>query len=392
MATTERLRVAGGTTKRYLTGLGVGGWLKLGVVVLLFSIGTGIGTNLLGVLTPETPIESIDPQQVAGPAAFALIVVFAVSYVAAVADFVFVASLRSGRLPLRSYARANLRRAGWLLAFRAAVGLVALAVVAAAVAATVELGGSPATDQLSGVAAIAIGLAVTVAVVGWLVVGTLTNAFVVPIMQYEHRGPLSAWRRFTGAIAGRWRAVAVFLLVALLISMVVGIALFIFSFFLWFVGGLLLVGGGVIVADTAPALEPVVAAVLVAAYLGYRYVVALLRAPVRCYLRYYALLLLGDATPGLAMIDDELTDGTGETDDVGGTEIDDTGDEATADADGDGDTQAAETPDGIDADPEAKSASDNDPESKSVSNSDAVADETDQQAEDTETTDDTTDL
>jgi hypothetical protein len=201
-------------------------------------------------------------------------------------------------------------------------------------------------------------------------------------MQYEHRGPLSAWRRFTGAIAGRWRAVAVFLLVALLISMVVGIALFIFSFFVWFVGGLLLVGGGVIVADTAPALEPVVAAGLVAAYLGYRYVVALLRAPVRCYLRYYALLLLGDATPGLAMIDDELTDGTGETDDASGTEIDDTGDEATADADDDGDTQAAETPDGIDADPEAKSASD----------SDAVAGETDQQAEDTETTDDTTDL
>ena len=349
MATTERLQAAGGTTKRYLASLGAGGWLKLGVVVLLFSIGAGSGMNVLGVLTPEPSAETIDWQQLAEPAAIALVVAGILGYIAAVADFVFVASLRSGRLSVRSYARANLRRAGWLLAFRAAIALGAIAIVAGAVAATVGLTPPPATEPSHG-ASLLIGLAAAVAVIGWLTVGTLTNAFVVPIMQYEHRGPLSAWRRFGRAVAGSWPAVAIFLLVAVVISTVVGIGLFILSFFIWIVGGLLLVGGGVLVVENAPALEPLVAVVLVATYLGYRYAVSVLRAPVRGYLRYYALLLLGDAEPALAMINDELTgggdvdDGTG-ADTPAGTDNDDNetnntsrrsdhGEEADSDEDG----------------------------------------------------------
>jgi hypothetical protein len=179
-------------------------------------------------------------------------------------------------------------------------------------------------------------------------------------MQYEHRGPLSAWRRFTRAITGQWAAVAVFLLIAVVISTVVGIGLFILSFVIWFVGGLLLVGGGVLVVENAPALEPLVAAVLVAAYLGYRYAVAVLRAPVRSYLRYYALLLLGDAEPALAMITDELTggsdgdDGAG-TDTPAGTDTEksdtkdtaenpDTNDTAEKSEHDDGDTNEDDTP------------------------------------------------
>ena len=319
MATTERLRAAGGTTKRYLTALGVGGWLKLGGVVLLLSIGAASGMNFLGVLSPDPSTGAVDWQQLAGPAAIALAVVGVLGYIAAVADFVFVGSLRSGRLPIRSYAKANLRRAGWLLAFRAAITLGAIAIVAGVVAATIGLPPSPATEPSHG-ESLLIGLAAAVAAIGWLTVGTLTNAFVVPIMQYEHRGPLSAWRRFGRAITGRWAAVAVFLLIAVVISTVVGIGLFILSFVIWLVGGLLLVGGGVLVVENAPALEPLVAVVLVATYLGYRYAVSVLRAPVQSYLRYYALLLLGDAEPALAMINDELTGGS-DGDDGTGTDM-----------------------------------------------------------------------
>ena len=359
MATTERLRAAGGTTKRYLAALGAGGWLKLGAVVLLFSIGAGSGMNLLGVFGSNPSAGTIDWQGVAGATALALAVVAVLGYIAAVADFVFVASLRSGRLPVRSYAKANLRRAGWLLAFRAAIALGAIAIVAGVVAATIGLPPSPTTDPSHG-ESLLIGLAAAVAAIGWLTVGTLTNAFVVPIMQYEHRGPLSAWRRFTRAITGQWAAVAVFLLIAVVISTVVGIGLFILSFVIWFVGGLLLVGGGVLVVENAPALEPLVAAVLVAAYLGYRYAVAVLRAPVRSYLRYYALLLLGDAEPALAMIADELTggsdgdDGAG-TDTPAGTDTEksdtkdtaenpDTNDTAEKSEHDDGDTNEDDTP------------------------------------------------
>ena len=327
MTTTDRLQAAGGTTKRYLTALNGEGWLKLGVVVLLFSIGAGIGMNTLGVLTPEQSVEAINWQQATGEAAIALLVVGVVGYVAAVADFVFVASLRSGRLPVWSYVKANLRRAGWLVVFRAAIVLGALGVVAAVIAATVGVT-QPAAEELTGGESILIGVTAAVAAVGWLVISTVTNAFVVPIMQYEHRGPLDAWRRFTHAISGHWTAVAVFLLVAVVISTVVGVALFVVSFFVMLVGGLLLAGGGVLVAENAPALEPVVVVGLIASYLGYRYVVSLIRAPVRSYLRYYALLLLGDVSPSLAMITDKIT---GETTATKENSADITGGEATSD-------------------------------------------------------------
>ena len=327
MTTTDRLQAAGGTTKRYLTALNGEGWLKLGVVVLLFSIGAGIGMNTLGVLTPEQSVEAINWQQATGEAAIALLVVGVVGYVAAVADFVFVASLRSGRLPVWSYVKANLRRAGWLVVFRAAIVLGALGVVAAVIAATVGVT-QPAAEELTGGESILIGVTAAVAAVGWLVISTVTNAFVVPIMQYEHRGPLDAWRRFTHAISGHWTSVAVFLLVAVVISTVVGVALFVVSLFVMLVGGLLLAGGGILVAESAPALEPVVVVGLIASYLGYRYVVSLIRAPVRSYLRYYALLLLGDVSPSLAMITDEVA---GKTTTTKENSADTIGGEATSD-------------------------------------------------------------
>ena len=367
MTTTDRLQAAGGTTKRYLTALNGEGWLKLGVVVLLFSIGAGIGLNTLGVLTPEQSVEAINWQQATGEAAIAVLVVGVVGYVAAVADFVFVASLRSGRLPVWSYVKANLRRAGWLVVFRAAIVLGALGVVAAVIATTVGIT-QPTAEELTGGESILIGVTAAVAAVGWLVISTVTNAFVVPIMQYEHRGPLDAWRRFTHAISGHWTAVAVFLLVAVVISTVVGVALFVVSFFVMLVGGLLLAGGGVLVAENAPALEPVVVVGLIASYLGYRYVVSLIRAPVRSYLRYYALLLLGDVSPSLAMIADEVTGEATTTEEDsaditgGGATSDDTdnnnagdetvdsngGDEQTTDGDRVDDDQAAAADDRTD--------------------------------------------
>lgn len=342
MATTERLQVAGGTTKRYFAGLGVGGWLKLGVVILLFSIGAGSGMNVLGVLTPEPGSGTIDWQQLAEPAAIVLVVAGLLGYIAAVADFVFVASLRSGRLSVRSYARANLRRAGWLLAFRAAIAFSAIAVVAGVVAATVGLTPPPTGTELGNGESLLIGLTVAIAVIGWLLVSTLTNAFVVPIMQYEHRGPLSAWRRFIGALAGRWIAVFGFVGIAFLISAVVTVGLFALSFVLWLVGGLLVVGGGVLVVESVPALEPLVTVVIVTGYLGYRYLLALLRAPVRSYLRYYALLLLGEAEPTLAMINDGLTR-SNETDENSVDETDAT-DSATTDDTNAGDTDSKNKP------------------------------------------------
>ena len=311
MATTDRLQAAGGTTKRYLTGLSIGGWLKLGGIILLCSLGIGVGMNVIGAFSPVQSAGTVDWQQAAVPVAIVVVATGVFGYIAAVADFVFVASLRTGRLPVRSYASANLRRAGWLLMFRVALALAAISAVAAVAAATIGVTPPPTVAGLSRIDGILIGLTAVVAAVGWLVIATLTNAFVVPIMQYDHRGPLSAWRRFTRVMAGHWIAVAVFLFIAVVISVIVGTALFVVGLFVLSIGGLLLAGGATLVTENAPALEPVVLAVLIAAYLGYRYVIALIRAPVRSYLRYYALLLLGDVEPSLAMLSEELTGGGG---------------------------------------------------------------------------------
>jgi len=303
MSTTDALTDAGRLTKRYLSALWVRGLLKLGVVVLCLGVGF-TGLQFAGApLDPETVEEPADLWLFAGLFAAGVGIYAAFRYLAATLEFVFVTSLRTREVAMRRYLREHLGAGLWLLLFRAAIVAGALAVVAAAAALIVgtDLAAFEAATTQQGVA---VGVVALVAGFGWFTVDTLTTGFVVPIMQHTRCGPLSGWRRFISVMSTNPLAVVAFLLVAWVLGFALWLVLFGVGLAIGFFGALVLVLVASALTAIHPALEPVVFVLLLAGIVGYQYTLALIEAPVRSYVRYYALVVLGETDPELDLIAD----------------------------------------------------------------------------------------
>lgn len=303
MSATDTLVDAGSLTKRYLSALWLRGLLKLGVVVLFLSIGF-TGFRFVGVLfNPETVDSPADLWAYAWLFAGGIGVYAAFRYLAAALEFVFVTSLRTRELALRRSLHDHLGAGVWLLMFRAGIVGVSLAVVGVATALLVGTDmaafAAATTRQELAVAAVAL-----LAWGGWLTVDTLTTGFVVPIMQHTNCGPLSGWRRFGTAMSTNWRAVVAFLLVAWVVGFGLWMALFGVSFVMIILGIAAVALIGSVLTAVHSAFEPVVFVLLLVVVVGYQYLLALIEAPVRSYVRYYALVVLGAAEPGLDLIAD----------------------------------------------------------------------------------------
>ena len=316
MSRQRHLSAAGSLTKTYLTALGAGGWLKLAVVVL-FLDGIGVGTLVSNVpVSPESLPEAGDPNAV-GAIAAAVAVGVAVytifGFLAAVLEFVFVDSLRARRLTVWASFRATFRSGVWLLVFRTAIWLATFAIAGAV--GWLITGGVTDPAAVETLQWVAIGSVAVVAVIGATAIDTLTNGLVVPIMLQEARGPVAGWRRLGGAMAGRWTGALAFLLLA----WGVGLALWVVLLGVGFVVSLVGLFGFVFLASALTelhgAFEPVVVVVLLAGVLAYQYLIALVTAPVLSYVRYYGLLVLGDADPALDLVGDQGPPGGGSNDD-----------------------------------------------------------------------------
>jgi|SRR6056297_812510 len=302
MAVFRTLTDAGGLTKRYLSALGGRGWLKLAVVVLFLG-GSGLTSQFPGLpVGPETASEPGELWAVAGVAAAGLLLVGAFRYLAAVLEFAFVDSLRSKSLSLRLYVRANLGAGLRLLLFRLGLWLAAVAVVAVPVAWTILVGDVTAPAEVTPTQAIGIGLTAVVALLGLTTADTLTTLFVVPIMLHEHRGALSGWRRFVDAAAANRLGVIATLLLAWLIGVILWAVLTVVGLIVGFIGVFGLVLGGSALEGLGTSFEPLIVGAFVVGLIGYQYVVSVVVAPVRTYVRYYALVVLGDAEPRLDLI------------------------------------------------------------------------------------------
>ncbi|WP_049922979.1 DUF7544 domain-containing protein [Halopiger djelfimassiliensis] len=306
MYAADNLTDALSVTKRYLGSLGVSGWLKLAFVVLFIG-GLGI-TNQLFSAEPQQVTDALD----AVPEIWlALLVAAAVGmyagirYFAALLEFIFVESLRSEAMHLRRYARANLRQALWLLLFRAGLWLGLFVAIAIPVVGVFYGGDVATTDELSVGHVALIGGSAFVSFVGLWIVSTLTTAFAVPVMVLEDRGPIGAWRRVAAAMRSNWSGFLGYLLVAWLIGLCLWVAFAIVGFFVTLFGLVLFVLLLVLLSAVDPDLAYVAYGIGVLGYLVYQYVVAIFKAPARSYVRYYALLLLGDTDPSLDVIPDQ---------------------------------------------------------------------------------------
>ncbi len=292
-------------------------WLKLAIVAFFLSGGVSVPTvqfNTPGPIEgpPGTGVPSLAPDAVTIIATVAVAAVgLGVLYglVGAIMEFVFIESLRTDAVSIRRHWSRRWRQGLRLFGFRIAIGLPTLAAVAGWIgllAAPTLLGTDPVVP--SG-PLLVLGVPI-VFLVGLLyaLVASLTTVFVVPIMIQTDRGVLAGWRVLWGSIKANPKQYLVYLGVAFVLTIAVGIVVSIAVGLAVLVLLVPLAILGVAVYLTVSLSSTIGLAVLgVAAALFFLLVVGLwlfVQVPVLTYLRYYALLVLGDIDESLDLVSD----------------------------------------------------------------------------------------
>ena len=308
-------------TRSFLTPVDRTAWLKLAIVAFFVGGPGGMGLQYTaggggngggqapgGVFPPDVP-----PRVwtlIAVGVGLAVVVVLAFLLVGAVMEFVLVESLRTGEVAVRRYWTRRWRQGVRLFGFRLVVVAVLLVgtLVLAAPLLLPALGAGPfGGAELVAFLLLLLPLFVVLAVTVGLVDG-FTTAFVVPVMVLDDCGVLAGWRRLWPTITAEWGqylayAVAGFflsLLGGILVAVVTGLLALVllvpFGLLFALGVGLLVVAGPVGIA--ALVVVGVLFGLTVAA------VAAFVQVPVTTYLRYYALLVLGDVAPRFDLIAD----------------------------------------------------------------------------------------
>ncbi|WP_267643593.1 DUF7544 domain-containing protein [Haloarchaeobius amylolyticus] len=336
-------------TRSFLRSLGRSDWLKLALVVLFVG---GPGANFSSFQF-SAPTDSggrggpapVDPGQLTVPelwiiAAIVLaILVLALAFLllGSILEFVFIESLREEAVAVRQYWTEHWRAGLSLFWFRLVLGfLVFGAVVTFAGLFFLWAVGTEVAVPLAAFAAFAlllIPLFVILAVVVGVVNG-FTTVFVVPIMLVEEVGVLAGWRRLWGTIPANWTqylayAVAGALLSmvgAVLVTVVTGVAALVLLVPLG-----LLFGGGLVLFSAVESLGIVVMGLAALLFVvGIIAVAAVAQVPVQTYLRYYAMLVLGDIAPELDPVPaqrDRVRDDHSPGGDAGDGDADETSDD-----------------------------------------------------------------
>ncbi|OLZ41568.1 hypothetical protein A6E15_11500 [Natrinema saccharevitans] len=289
-------------TREFLTPIRPWMWLKL-ALLLFFIGGVGFGNPVFsggggGVSDEGT---AVDPGTVDVGEWLPILIVVAVAVLlvglaflllGSIFEFTFLESLRSGEVHVRRYTKRNVGHGVQLFGFRVVLGLIATAAIGLPVAA-VFLSGSDAVSLAMIVVVILVAFPVGLA---YAVISRFTTVFIAPTMLQEDLGVVAAWRRFWPTLSGNWAEYLVYLLLVWLLQLVfafaIGIALFILAIPIVIVLFVLLF---------IPFLNLLVLLVAIPLLVV---LVLLVQVPVVVYLRYYALLMLGDTDPGLDLIPD----------------------------------------------------------------------------------------
>ncbi|MDS0298647.1 hypothetical protein NDI76_07825 [Halogeometricum sp. S1BR25-6] len=311
-------------TRAFLTPVDRTTWVKLALVTLFVG---GPGANFGGSQYsaggngggPGTvPPADFGPRAwllAAGIVGVVVLLALAFSFVGSVMEFVFVESLRNRTVTVRRYWSRRWRQGARLFGFRVVLGLFTLGAVllfAAPFALSLlgfDAGFVPTGGALLGLLVVLLPVFVVLAVVVSLVDG-FTTAFVVPIMLLEDCGVLDGWRRLWPTIPAQWTQYLAYVVAGFFLSLfgglLVAVVTAVLAFALLVPFGLLF---GLGIALLVFVAEPLGIAALVVFGLCYALAVvaaaALAQAPVQTYLRYYALLVLGDVDPALDLIPDQ---------------------------------------------------------------------------------------
>ena len=305
-------------TREFLTPIDVRRWIKLAFVA--FFVGGGMnlpGTQFnasggpdqvpAGEFPANLPAETVTLVAAVAVIAVALGVLFTV--VGAIMEFVFVESLRTGTVSIRRYWGERWRQGLRLFGFRIAIGLPPLAVGVGWMALFFVplLAGSGEPIVPFGV--FLLGLPVLF-VVGLLyaLVSSFTTAFVVPIMIKDDCGVLAGWRPLWRSIKAEPKQYLAYAVIGFLLTVATGLLT---SVAVGLAAVVVLVPLGILaaIAYFTVSLSSTVGIVVLAALalvfvLSILALSALIGVPIAAYLRYYALLVLGDIEAEFDLIPD----------------------------------------------------------------------------------------
>jgi hypothetical protein len=305
-------------TREFLTPFDVRRWLKLALVVLF--IGGGLNASPFQFNT-SSPAEQVPDSELPITVPSDIVTIIAVVVVAAIVlglvfallgaimEFVFIESLRAGDVSIRHYWNKRWRQGLRLFAFRLAIGIPVL-VTFVGWFAVLFVPLFTGRDPVAPFWAFLLGLPVVflVSLVYGLVSG-FTTAFVVPLMIQNDSGVLAAWRRLWRSIKAEWKQYLAYAVIGFLLTIAAG---FLASIVLGLIVIVLLIPFAIVAGITHVAISlssTVGFAVLIGLAVLFVAVMivlsALVQVPIVTYLRYYALLVLGEIEESFDIIPEQ---------------------------------------------------------------------------------------
>lgn len=301
-----------GPTRSLVTQLGIGGWLKLGLVTLFVG---GVGSVSFSANLPRTVLDlapsslptSIDPGAIRLTLGLALTVLLAATVlqlIRSLLEFVLYETLRAESVAVRRSLRRWYRHALQLWVFRV---VVTWSLLAAGVGLLygADVGPLAPTGWVGGTVVTVAG---AVLLGGYALLSGFTTRFVVPVMLATGAGFIGAWRRFARAVVASPGQYLAYVLVGPLVRFVADVlalsAAVLVAVLLAVPVAVFAVPAAVVFA-TAPqfALSPPL--IMLSSGLSAGYVVGVLlgavlaRLPFVVYVRHYALVVLRGTAPTL---------------------------------------------------------------------------------------------
>jgi hypothetical protein len=310
-------------TREFLLPFDRGLWLKLALVAFFVGGGSNVpsaqfggsgggptepgGGGGVGEIPGSIPADVVTIIAVVAAVAVLLALVFGL--VGSIMEFVFVESLRNERVRIRRYWSDRWRQGLRLFGFRIALALPVLALVVGwlAVAFLPMLAGADSPGFSVGVFLLGVPVVIVVSLV-FAAIHSFTTMFVVPLMIQRDSGVLAGWRRLWASIKREPKQYLAFAVIGLVLTLVVGLVASIAVGIAAIVVAIPFAILGVVVylALSFSTAGTVLLAVLVAGFLLAMAVVwALIQVPVVSYVRYYALLVLGDIEADFDIIPDQ---------------------------------------------------------------------------------------
>ncbi|MFW5950351.1 MAG: DUF7544 domain-containing protein [archaeon] len=313
----ENVEEAFDVTREFLTPIDVRRWLRLALVVFFVESGVSFPTAQLNASSPPGDVSNGDLPFSLQVDAVTLVVVLVVAgllfgtlfaLIGAIMEFVLIESLRTGEVSLRRHWRRRWRQGLRLFGFRIAIALPMLASFAgwfALLAIPLFIGRDPAIPLATFLVGIPVVFIVSVL---YALVSSFTTVFVVPLMVQADSGVLAAWRRLWGSIKTAWKQYLAYVVIAFLLTIAAGI---IASIAVGTIAIVLLVPVLVVAAITHVTVSlwstvGIVVSVALALLFGLATLAVwtLAQVPVVTYLRYYALLVLGDIEVSFDVLSD----------------------------------------------------------------------------------------